>query len=398
MNFILFDDHSWNDLLPLTFSKPVAELRVGILRISEKWKLMLKKEVSYLTQHFLAAKFPLDTDKNNVWINGKVCPNATLINEIKNLKENQVLIQGKSILAVHTGNKKEFNPSESKREYVFIESKSLALCINFPWEIFLKNGQEIESDFQLLTKGKKSQALSKSNRVVGKGKIFIEKGAKAECSIFNTEAGPVYIGKNAIVMEGCLVRGPFALCEGAELKMGAKIYGPTTVGPYSKVGGEVNNSVIIAYSNKGHDGFLGNSVIGEWCNLGADTNNSNLKNNYGNVKMWNYTHQQMMDTGLQFCGLVMGDHSKSGINTMFNTGTVVGFNSNVFGSEFPIHFIPSFRWGGAEGFEDYKLEKALQVAQRVMIRRNIELTEADKQIFKHLYKLNKKSRITEDWS
>ncbi|MFL5752485.1 MAG: GlmU family protein, partial [Bacteroidia bacterium] len=278
----------------------------------------------------------------------------------------------------------------------FIESKAENLVITFVWDIFSRNGKAFADDFELLTKGRKSQILSKSNRVIGKGKIFIEKGASVECAVLNTTNGDIYIGKDAVVMEGCFLRGPIGLCEHAELKMGAKIYGPSTFGPYCKVGGEVNNSVLFGYTNKGHDGFLGNSVLGEWCNLGADTNTSNLKNNYGNVKIWNYGAEEMVDTGMQFCGLFMGDHSKCGINTMFNTGTVVGVNANIYGGDFPINFIPSFSWGGAEFFEDYKLHKALEVAERVMSRRNVNLSQADREILTHVFEYSKRYRVYED--
>jgi UDP-N-acetylglucosamine diphosphorylase/glucosamine-1-phosphate N-acetyltransferase len=243
-----------------------------------------------------------------------------------------------------------------------------------------------------LTKGRKSQPLNNSCRNIGKGKIFIEEGASANDTTFNTTTGCIYIGKDAEVMEGSVVRGPFALCEHSVLKMSSKIYGATTIGPHSKVGGEVNNSVVFGYSNKAHDGFLGNSVIGEWCNLGADTNNSNLKNNYANVKLWNYSGENFIDTGLQFCGLIMGDHSKCGINTMFNTGTVAGVSSNIFGSGFPRNFIPSFSWGGAQGFTTYRFEHAIETAQLVMQRRNTELTDNDKDILKYIFDNDEKFR------
>jgi UDP-N-acetylglucosamine diphosphorylase/glucosamine-1-phosphate N-acetyltransferase len=222
--------------------------------------------------------------------------------------------------------------------------------------------------------------------------LFLEPGAKAQASIFNTQTGPIYLGKDSEVMEGCLVRGGLALCEGAGLKMGAKIYGPTTIGPHAKVGGEVNNSVILGYSNKGHEGFLGNSVLGEWCNLGADTNNSNLKNTYDAVDIWDYAQGRYRSTGLQFCGLFMGDHAKTGINTMLNTGTVVGVAANVFGGGFPPKFIPDFSWGGAEGLTTHRLDKALQTAKAVMARRNTPLTEAAAQLLQAVFQQTKAYR------
>jgi UDP-N-acetylglucosamine diphosphorylase/glucosamine-1-phosphate N-acetyltransferase len=398
-NYILFDDHSRTDLLPFTYLRPVAGIRIGILTITEKWEKHLKTKVSFLTEEYLEKKFHCvhQTGKNNIWINGKVCPSPVLIKEIASLKENQVLMHEKTVIAVNTGKVKNFHPDKSNPGFSFKETVQRPIIIKFIWDIFVRNAEAIKEDFELLTKGRKSQPLSKSNKVIGKGKVFLEKGASAEGAIFNTTNGNIYIGKDAVVMEGALIRGPFALCEHAEVKMGAKIYGATTFGPYCKVGGEVSNSVIFGYSNKAHDGFLGNSVIAEWCNLGADTNNSNLKNNYSNVKLWNYGMQEMVDTGLQFCGLFMGDHSKCGINTMFNTGTVVGVNANIFGADFPIHFIRSFSWGGAEEFVDYKLDKALEVAERVMARRSIPFTNVDKDILTNVYHQAKKKRVVETY-
>jgi len=374
INYVLFDDAGWSDLLPLTFTRPACEIRIGILTIKEKWQKRLKAVISYKTENYLSEKFPLQVNQKNssVYINGRVCPDDLLVNEIKKLKLSQALYKGHLLVAYHG------------KDVEKIQSKSQATIINHPWDIFKNNGKELEADFTLLTKGRKSKPLSKSNKVIGKGKIFLESGVSVECATFNTLNGSIYIGKDAVVMEGCLIRGGFALGEHSELKMGAKIYGPATIGQHCKVGGEINNSVIFGYSNKAHDGFLGNSVLGEWCNLGADTNNSNLKNNYGEVKAYNYTQKKMIGTGLQFCGLIMGDHSKTGINTMLNTGTVVGVNANIFGGSFPPPHIPSFSWGGSEKLERYTLNKAFEVAQRVMERRKIPLTEYDKKILKKI--------------
>jgi UDP-N-acetylglucosamine diphosphorylase/glucosamine-1-phosphate N-acetyltransferase len=383
MNYVLFDDDRWSDLLPLTFTRPSCEIRIGILTIKEKWEQRLKKDFSYLCPIYLAEKFPYHANEKlaTLYVNGRVCPNDTLIKEINKLKQSQRLYKDDVLLAYGT-----INPDESFMEFEKIQSKSKCTILNFPWDIFKNNGTEIENDFAIITKGRKSKPLSKTNKVIGKGKIFIESGASVECAIFNTQGGSIYIGKDAVVMEGSLIRGSFALCEHSEVKMGAKIYGPTTVGPHSKVGGEINNAVIFGYSNKGHDGFLGNSVVGEWCNLGADTNNSNLKNNYAEVKAYNYTQRKMINTGLQFCGLIMGDHSKTGINTMLNTGTVVGVNANIFGEGFPATHIPSFSWGGADKLEKYQINKAFEVAERVMDRRGITLTDADKEILTEVLK------------
>jgi UDP-N-acetylglucosamine diphosphorylase/glucosamine-1-phosphate N-acetyltransferase len=383
MNYVLFDDDRWSDLLPLTFTRPSCEIRIGILTIKEKWEQRLKKDFSYLCPIYLAEKFPYHANEKNptLYVNGRVCPDEALIKEINKLKPGQRLYKADVLLAYCA-----VNPDESFLEFHKIESNSTSTILNFPWDVFKNNAKEIESDFGVVTKGRKSKPLSKTNKVIGKGKLFIESGANVECAIFNTQGGSVYIGKDAVIMEGSLIRGSFALCEHSEVKMGAKIYTASTIGPYSKVGGEISNSVIFGYSNKGHDGFLGNSILGEWCNLGADTNNSNLKNNYAEVKAYNYTQRKMINTGLQFCGLIMGDHSKTGINTMLNTGTVVGVNANIFGGGFPPTHVPSFSWGGADRMEAYEIDKAFEVAERVMDRRGITLTDADKQILAEVLK------------
>ena len=271
--------------------------------------------------------------------------------------------------------------------------EGILLKVETTWDIFSKNGAAIKADFDLITKNRTSAPIPEKTVAFNSEAIFIEEGAKLPLCVLNATDGPIYIGKNAEIMEGSMVRGPFALCEESTLKMGTKIYGSTTVGPHSKVGGEVNNSVFFGYSNKGHDGFLGNSVIGEWCNLGADTNNSNLKNNYAEVRLWSYETENFAKTGLQFCGLMMGDHSKCGINTMFNTGTVVGVSANIFGSGFPRNFIPSFSWGGAKGFTTYLTSKAFEVAKVVMLRRGIELSEQESAILEHVFELSAAYRI-----
>jgi UDP-N-acetylglucosamine diphosphorylase/glucosamine-1-phosphate N-acetyltransferase len=391
MNYILFDHPETRiNLLPLTFTRPVAECRIGILTIREKWELMLQAKTSTLTEDYLSKKYPLQTSNENTWINASVCPTLELITQINNLRVNQVLVFQSNIIACKT-NTNTFNISDvSSLEQVNTDSSFVQ--INNPWDIFSKNGQAIIDDFKLITQGKKSKALSKTNQVIAPENIFIEEGAQVECAILNASTGPIYIGKDAEIMEGSVVRGPFALCEHSALKLGAKIYGPTTIGPHSKVGGEVNNSVIFGYSNKAHDGFLGNSVVGEWCNLGADSNNSNLKNNYAPVKLWHYGNERFVNTGLTFCGLIMGDHSKCGINTMFNTGTVVGVNANIFGAGFPRNFVPSFSWGGAAGFTTYKLNDAFEVASRVFERRSMVFNDTEKEILTRVFEITEKYR------
>ncbi|MBS1638010.1 MAG: GlmU family protein [Bacteroidetes bacterium] len=384
MNYILFDDPSRTELLPFTFTRPVCAIRMGILTIEEKWAHYLQAPLSYLTAPWLQGKYPLKRDRDSVFINGKVCPSKELANMIMKMEVGNVLTKGNDIIAFKLG---EAAFDEARLRENATDLTIDVTMVNHVWDIFSKNGEAIKQDFELLTKGRRSQKLSDTNTVIGDASlVFLEEGAVVEASTLNTKGGPIYIGKEAEVMENSVVRGPFALGEHSALKLSTKVYGPTTIGPHSKVGGEINNSVIFGFSNKAHDGFLGNSVIGEWCNLGADTNNSNLKNNYANVKLFNYTSQKAEDTGLQFCGLMMGDHSKCGINTMFNTGTVVGVAANIYGGDFPPTHVPSFSWGGAQGFEIYKPEKFFETAERVYARRGMELSDVEKAILTEVFR------------
>jgi len=397
MNYILFDDQNWHSLLPLTFPRPVCELRIGILTIREKWEKMLKSECSFITQSYLSEKFRTTISSDNYLINGTVTPSQSILNKIAELKINQAIVSQNTLIAVRLHNDSVAEISLNDLSNIEFAQKNWELIscdvdyfqLKNLWDIFKYNGEQLSYDFKLLTAERESMPLSKRNNVIGEENIFLEEGATVEFATLNAKNSFMYIGKDAEIMEGTVVRGSLALCEHATLKIAAKIYGPTTIGPHSKVGGEVNNSVIQGFSNKGHDGFLGNSVIGEWCNLGADTNNSNLKNNYAEVKLWNYTKQSFVPTGLQFCGLIMGDHSKCGINTMFNTGTVVGVSANIFGTGFPRNFIPSFSWGGAAGFKVFELNKAFEVAERVMERRNIKFDEIEKNILKYIFENTK---------
>jgi UDP-N-acetylglucosamine diphosphorylase/glucosamine-1-phosphate N-acetyltransferase len=385
MNYILFDNFKRNNLLPLTSLRPVADIRVGILTIREKWEKVLGVKTSTLTEDYLSIKYPIKEQKDNIMINGSVCPTARLIDEIHSLESNQLIVKDDIIVAMRVESADLDNLDEENVEDIHVkESAADFIKINFTWDIFSYNDRAIREDFELLTKRRKSAPVSKTNTVIGED-VFIEKGAVVESSILNAKNGPIYIGKDAEVMEGSMIRGPFALCEHGVLKMGAKIYGATTVGPYSKVGGEVNNSVIFGYSNKAHDGFMGNSVIGEWCNIGADSNTSNLKNTYDNIKVWNYGDQTFIDSGLQFCGLIMGDHSKCGINTMFNTGTVIGINTNVFGGGYQRNFIPSFMWGGTSGFRPFSLSKAIDVASKMYARRDKEFNQIERSILESVF-------------
>ncbi len=372
-------------MLPLTFARPTGDLRIGILTIKEKWEKRLNTSVSFQTETYLQEKFPVHITDDNLIILDNHVPNNALTAEVKNLEVGEALMKDDLLIALRLDEKstqsyldKGFFEGKSK------ESQSDFITIHRPYDIFSNNGQAIQEDFDFLTKGRTSQPISATNTVLGAENIFLEEGASIECSILNGTTGPIYVGKDAQIMEGCIVRGSLAMCEKSVLKMGAKIYGPTTLGTYCKVGGEVNNSVLQAYSNKGHEGFLGNSVLGEWCNLGADTNTSNLKNNYAHVRLWDYTSGRFAPTGLQFCGLIMGDHSKCGINTMFNTGTVVGFSANVYGADYPRNFVPSFSWGGKSNITTFRMKKAQEVAERMMGRRKQVLTEADKKIFDYI--------------
>lgn len=388
MNVVLFDSFRRNDLKPLTFTRPVAEIRCGILTIKEKWNHALQTTCSYATQSYLEKKFPMVLFPETWYVNATCLPNAALVDEIKNLQQGEALCSNNELIAVKTSG--EF--TEQADAYVCSEALSNFRQIKYPWDIFSLNAVEIDADFAILTKHRTTQKISVSNNIIAPENIFIEPDAVVEFATINASKGKVYIGKHAHVMEGAIIRGSFAMCEHATVKMAAKIYEGTTIGPYCKVGGEVQNSVLFGYSNKGHDGYLGNSVLGEWCNLGADTNNSNLKNDYSEVKVWNYSTERFMKTGLQFCGLIMGDHSKSAINTMFNTGTIVGVSSNVFGSGFPRNFFPSFSWGGADNMSEYNLKKACETAQRVYARRSNVFDQTEIDIFTHIFEETKQYR------
>lgn len=388
MNYILFDGNVRNALLPFTFTRPVADIRVGILTIREKWEKYLGYTTTTITEEYLSEKYPMVEMEENVIINASFLPNQVLAEMVRNLEENQAIFYDDEVIAFYAKEGQEVD----FESYDVVDYNDECIRIEHTWDIFQKNDVAIREDFDLLTEDRFSQPIPKSVNVIAPENIFIEEGAKLEFVTLNASTGPIYIGKNAEIMEGSVIRGPFALCEEAQVKLATKIYGATTVGPHCRVGGEVNNSVLFAYSNKGHDGFLGNSVLGEWCNIGADSNNSNLKNNYEEVKLWSYESERFEKTGLQFCGLMMGDHSKCGINTMFNTGTVVGVSTNIFGSGFPRNFVPSFSWGGATGFATYITKKAFDTAKIVMSRRHVDFTEEDAKILEHIFEETKKYR------
>ena len=387
MNLILFDDPGLrSNLLPLTFTRPVANIRVGILTIAEKWERYFNTKSSVSTQEYLSKKFIKKITSDNLWINAAACPDEKLVAAIKNLKLGDAFYKNDSVIAVRTEDD-ELPEVISGKVSVYRDE---IVLIDQPWKIFQNNGNQIRADYKLITTNRKSASIKDPHtRTYNESNIFLEEGVILHAAILNAENGPIYLGKNSQVQEGAIIRGPFALCEGSIINMGGKMRADSTVGPFCKIGGEMSNSVVLGYSNKAHDGFLGNSVLGEWCNLGADTNTSNLKNNYDSVKLWSYSKNGFVDIGQPNCGLIMGDHSKSGINTMFNTGTVVGVSSNIFGAGYLRSFVPSFQWGGASGFVSYQLEKAVETASRAMTRRNITISEVEKDILKNIFEQTK---------
>lgn len=383
MNVILFDDPLIRvELFPFTMTRPTGNIRVGIQTIDEKWHSWLGVRPSFLTEPYLQHKFPLHPDSDNLLINGSICPDDKLVSAIERLKDGETLVAGDLIIASRS-NATVWPVLPERRSIPYGEGLVL---INKPWKIFMENATQISADLARITQGRVSSEIDDRHTIVyGKENLFVEEGVTTRACIINAERGPVYLGKNSTIHEGAIVRGAFALCEGSEVNVGAKIRGDTTIGPFSKVGGEVAAAMIYGYSNKAHDGYLGCSVVGEWCNIGADSNTSNLKNNYETVKAWNHATAEFQDTGLQFCGLMMGDHSKCGINSMFNTGTVVDVFANVFGEGFLRSYIPSFTWGGTHQLTTYKLEKALETLKRVMERRHVQPTEIDTGILTRVY-------------
>jgi len=371
MKIVFCDNEKHLAFAPLTLTRPVGDLRIGIYTQSERWTRVLKDvEIGFETEEYLSTKYK--SISNGTRVNACVIPSKNLIERISDLKDGECLYKDETWIA---GEESSSNKVQFENEVVVLENR---------WDLFNKNGVVLENDFEIATSNKSTVQLSSTNTIIGDAnKVFLEAGAKVEAAILNTTNGPIYVGENAEIMEGSIVRGPLAMNESSALKLGTKIYGPTTLGPHCKVGGEVNNCLFQGYSNKGHDGFLGNSLIGEWCNLGADTNTSNLKNNYGKVKTYSFETEKLEQTQEQFMGLVMGDHSKCGINTMFNTASVVGVSSNVFGAEFPDKFISSFQWG--QGGAVYSFDKAIESANNMMVRRSLQLTTSETQILKYIF-------------
>lgn len=388
MNYILFDGEYRDNLLPLTYTKPVADLRIGILTIREKWEKHLGFATTTVTEEYLSEKFPMVEMEQNILINASVLPTPGLVEMITDLKPSEAIYKSGELLAFYSKEQEEIDFDLFRK----LEYSEDLIQIKHTWDLFSYNGEALEADFDLITQDRVSAPIPETVHCMNKDRIFLEEGVEIEIGVLNASKGAIYIGKHAQVMEGSMIRGPFAMGEHSVVKMGTKVYGPTTLGPKSKIGGEVNNAILSGYCSKGHDGYLGNAVIGEWCNIGADSNNSNLKNNYANVKIWEYPAERFVDTGLQFCGLIMGDHSKCGINTMFNTGTVIGVSANIYGSNFPRNFIPSFSWGGAAGLTTYALSKAFETAELVIDRKHEAFTDEDKKIMQHIFEVSSKYR------
>ncbi|MBQ7490387.1 MAG: GlmU family protein [Bacteroidales bacterium] len=382
MNIIFFDDTNSAHLKPFTLTRPAAEIRIGIMTIREKWEKIMQAKCSWLTAEYLQKKYPVTVEDENVLVASSLLPTPELTKAVKKLQIGDGLYKNGFLLAAKLG--KSASIGDICRIEEFDDEISQIASVT---DIFMKNDEELRKDFKIITKSRKSAEISATNLIIGDKKdIFVEKGAKIEGAILNCSAGPIYIGKETEVMEMATIRGPFALCEHSQVKMSAKIYGATTIGPWCKVGGELSNVVFFGYSNKAHDGFLGNSVVGEWCNFGADTNASNLKNNYSTIKIWNYERKRFRDTGLQFCGLFMGDHSKCGINSMFNSGTIVGVGCNLFGTGYYRNLVDSFSYGGPNtGYEKYRLDKVIETAEQVFARRHKTFDETEKEIMEYLW-------------
>jgi UDP-N-acetylglucosamine diphosphorylase/glucosamine-1-phosphate N-acetyltransferase len=388
MNYILFDSlEAHKALLPLTLTRPVCEIRIGIQTITEKWEDYLQTKISFATEEYLQTKYPMNLSEDTIFINGSTCPNDELVAMIKHLTPNTVLITKDEILAYRCH---EYNPAIDIFKKTIIYDGNLLIFKQLT-DIFIHNGSEIKADFERITKGRTSQSITdKFTAFYNESQIFIEEGADIKAAVLDATNGCIYIGKNVKIQPGAMIQGPFAICEHSVVNMGGKMRPNTTIGPFCKVGGEISNSVMFGNANKGHEGFMGNAIIGEWCNWGADTNNSNLKNDYSKVDLWSYVTNRFENTGIQFAGLVMGDHSKCGINTMFNTGTVVGVNCNIFGADFQPRHIPSFSWSaGGEEFKIYHLRKANQVAKSVMERRGKVFNEVEEGILKAVFDLTR---------
>ncbi len=390
MQINLFDTARAAYLLPFTHTRPAADIRCGILTMRERWERYLQATASgSITTALLSKVFPAHYGDDNLYLNGNIFANVPLAIVVSNLNPGQALIQEETVIAIRTEQQLDYEAINkgSLKDFEPVCYKEAIIALKNVWDIFVLNDYALRADFELLTHNKISAPIPEGIRVIGDPKnLFLSESAKIYDGVINTSTGPVFIDEDAEVMEGVMLRGPLYLGKHGAIKMGAKIYGATTIGHGSKVGGEISNTVFFDYANKGHDGFLGNAVIGSWCNLGADTNSSNLKNNYDEVSIWSEHENRMIKTGLQFCGLLMGDHSKCGINTMFNTGTVVGVSCNIYGGDFPDKFIPSFSWGGKNDRTSYQFDKAIDTAKRMMARRSMEPSAEEIELLKYICK------------
>lgn len=396
MALCFFDDHRRQHFFPLALSRPVADIRFGVRNVAETWSDILNQTFCFHSSQELMSCFPSPKNEVQLCINGRLVPDRALVNAFSQMQPGDVVFNGDNLVAaciLPNDLPKLLQQGTPHPEMNVIEMEDEFVLLNDITDVFALNDKAIELDFELLSRGKVSAAVDPTCMIIGDPeKVFIEEGASVEGCFLNTKGGPIYIGSNATIMEASVIHGPFGLGDNATIKAGAKIYGATTIGPWCKIGGEVSNSLFQAYSNKGHDGFVGNSLVGAWCNFGADTNTSNLKNNYGPVKIWDYAQDEYRNTGLTFCGLLMGDHSKCSINTMFNTGTTVGVSCNIFGSAFPPKFVPSWSWGGAEGLATYDFDKSILTAERMMLRRKEELSDQDIALLRHIYDNTSKYR------
>lgn len=390
-NFILFDEPLARlKLWPLTATRPIAKFRVGIDTLAEKWEFHLKQKPSFLTQKYLAKKFEVVYGPINIYVNSSYVANENLAKHILDLKLNEALFEGENLVALHAEQQYDYplNIDFTNINKKIISTNSIA--IGQLSDLFIYNGKLLEADFQRFTISNTTQKVTDPFTVLyNEAQIFIGKNVNIKSAILDASLGPIYIDDNATIEIGALIQGPVYLGKNSIISLGAKIRHNTTIGPYCKVGGEISKSIIFGYSNKSHDGFMGCSVLGEWCNWGAGTNNSNLKNDYSQVSMFDYSAKKLMPTGQLFAGTIMGDYSKTAIGTQFNTGTVVGISANIFQTGFPAKYLPNFIWGGSEkDSEKYRLAKALEVIKATMARRNVETTVAEIEILNYLFNDN----------
>jgi UDP-N-acetylglucosamine diphosphorylase/glucosamine-1-phosphate N-acetyltransferase len=414
MNICIFEDEKYRKLLPLVYFRPVYELRCGINLLKDKIirsfsnPNVILHARDYLTD-VLKRDYPnyyvneLQPNANQVlFVNGRVLADPHFADKFKYNGKDIAYVKGDDIVAFWASGenlekfKNKFGTPLTKSDFENYEKVEIsAKLINYPWDIINNNGEQIVIDFNILTDGKarREGKIYEGVHLLNEHFIHIEEGAKIKPGVvLDAENGPIYIGKNVKILPNAVIEGPAYVGDGSLIKVSAKIYENTSIGPVCKVGGEVEASIIHAFSNKQHEGFIGHSYLGTWVNIGADTNNSDLKNDYGNVKV--YVDGELIDSGSMFVGLIMGDHSKSGINLMFNTGTVVGVSCNIYGSGLPPKFVPSFSWGGAQdGFVTYRIDKAIEVARRVMARRNVQLTEIDEKLFRKIFELTEEERV-----